>query len=110
MSSNTFSIRPLADRDLEDQAFYYAAQANRELGRRFLTAAHMTFTLLATQPNMGWRAKLREPDLEDLRFFRVQGFERILILDLPLPNGVDILRVVSGSQNLQALLLRKNLQ
>lgn len=34
-----YSIRPKADEDLEQQAFYFAEQANAELGHRFLVAA-----------------------------------------------------------------------
>ena len=44
-----------------------------------------------------------------LRVFRVTGFERILLLYLPLLDGVEILRVVHGSRNLQALLRREGL-
>ena len=68
-----------------------------------------TFALLATQPNMGWHARLRHAELKGLRVFRVTDFERILLLYLPLLDGVDILRVVHGSRNLQALLRREGL-
>lgn len=57
--SEGYVIRPRADRDLEDQAYYYAVNGNPELGHRFLVAAHETFTLLATQPEMGWLARLK---------------------------------------------------
>jgi toxin ParE1/3/4 len=80
-----------------------------ELGHRFLVAAHDTFALLATQPNMGWRSRIKRLGLEELRLFRVKGFEIILIFYLPLPNGVEVLRVVHGSRNLQALLRREGL-
>jgi hypothetical protein len=53
---------------------------------------------------MGWRSQLKRSELQHLRVFRVKGFEKMLILYLPLPNGVEILRVVHGSRNLQALL------
>ena len=45
--------------------------------------------------------------LKSLRVFRVSGFDRIVILYRPLPNGVEILRVVHGSRNLQSLLRRE---
>ena len=107
MSESGYLVRPKADRDLEDQAYYYATRANAELGHRFLDAAHDTFALLATQPNMGWRAHLRHTGLESMRVFRVKGFEKVLILYLPLPDGPEILRVVHGSRNLEALLRRE---
>ena len=110
MSEARYVIRPKADQDLDDQAFYYAAEAGPEVGHRFLVSAHETFLLLSTQPEMGWNPKLRLPELTGLRLFRVTGFEKILILYRPLENGVDILRVIHGSQNVRRLLRRQGLE
>lgn len=109
MSESRYVVRPEADQDLADQAYYYATTASPEVGHRFLVAAHDTFALLATQPNMGWHSRLKTPALKGLRVFRVKGFERILVLYLPLLDSVEILRVVHGSRNLQALLRREGL-
>jgi toxin ParE1/3/4 len=109
VSESRYAVRPKADRDLDDQAFYYATEGSPELGHRFLVAAHETFSLLAGQPNMGWHSRLNHPDLKTLRVFRVKGFERILILYLPLLDGVEILRVGHGSRDLLALLHREGL-
>jgi len=97
VSERRYLVRPKADQDLEDQAYYYATEASPEVGHRFLVAAHDTFALLATQPAMGWHSKLRHPELKTLRVFRVSGFERMLILYRPLPDGVEILRLVHGA-------------
>lgn len=51
--SGVYVIRPKADRDLDEQAYYLANQANPEVGHRFLLAAHETFRLLAANPKMG---------------------------------------------------------
>ena len=53
MTESRYVVRPKADQDLDDQAFYYATEASPEFGHRFLVAAHDTFSLLATQPHMG---------------------------------------------------------
>lgn len=105
-----YLIRPKADQDLEDQAWYLANEASPHLGHRFLVAAHQTFALLAAQPGIGWRSRLRHPGLASLRVFRVSGFERVLVLYRPCPDGVEILRVVHGSRNIQALLDREGLE
>ena len=110
MSEARYVIRPKADQDLDDQAFYYAAEAGPEVGHRFLVSAHETFLLLSTQPEMGWNPKLRLPELTGLRLFRVTGFEKILILYRPLENGVDILRVIHGSQNVRRLFRRQGIE
>ncbi len=110
MSEVRYVVRPKADQDLDDQAYYYATVANPELGHRFLVSAHETFSLLSTQPEMGWNPKLRLPELNGLRLFRVTDFEKILILYRPLENGVEILRVVHGSQNVRRLLRRQGIE
>lgn len=104
MIESSYVVRPIADQDLDEQAYLYATEASPEVGHRFPVAAHDTSALLATPPNMGWQFRLRDPDPKLLRVFRVKGFERILIVYLPSPAGVEILRVVHGSRNLQALL------
>jgi toxin ParE1/3/4 len=100
-------VKPKADRDLDSYADYLARKAGLEVALRFLDAAHDVFALLATQPQMGWPSRLKHPQLKSLRVFRVAGFERMLILYRPLREGVEILRVVHGSRNLQALFRRR---
>lgn len=73
-------VRPRAGRDLDEQAYYLATQGSAELGHRFLLAAHETFALLATQPEMGWHPRLRHPELVSMRVFRIAGFEKIVVL------------------------------
>lgn len=110
MNKTRYVVRPKADQDLEDQAFYYATKEGPELGHRFLVSAHKTFSLLSTQPEMGWNPKLRMAELKSLRLFRVTGFEKILILYRPHDRGVEILRVVHGSQNLLRLFRRQGIE
>lgn len=102
--SSAYVIRPKADRDLDDQAYYLATEVSPEVGHRFLLAAHETFGLLATNPKIGWHARLKHPELADLRVFSITGFKRMLVFYRPHTRGVEILRVVHGSRNLQALL------
>jgi toxin ParE1/3/4 len=102
-----YTVKPKADCDLDDYADYLAREASLDVALRFLAAGHATFALLATHPSIGWRSRLRHSSLKTLRVFRVAGFERMLILYRPEANGVDILRVVHGSRNLQALFRRR---
>ena len=109
MSSRYF-IRPKADRDLEEQAYYLATEATPEIGHRFLTAAHETFTILATQPRMGSQVRLPVHELKSLRIFPVSGFKKMLVLYRPVSEGVEILRVLHASRNVRALLRREGLE
>ena len=106
MISNRYVVRPKADQDLDHQAHYYAMESSSELGHRFLVAAHDTFALLSSQPQMGWRPRFRHANLSDLRIVRVIAFEKILVLYRPFADGVEVLRVVHGSRNLRAMLRR----
>jgi toxin ParE1/3/4 len=103
----SYTVKPKADRDLDDYAAYLAREASLEVALRFLAAGQETFALLAAHPNIGWSSRLKRSALKTLRVFRVKGFERMLILYGPFTNGVDILRVVHGSRNLQALFRRR---
>jgi len=78
VSERRYVVRPRAERDLDDQSYYYGTVAGPQLGHRFLVAAHETFALLATQPDMGWRSRFSHPDLKHLRVFRVKDFEKFL--------------------------------
>jgi toxin ParE1/3/4 len=107
--SARYLIRPKADRDLEEEAYYLATRGSPDLGHRFLIAAHEVFILLASQPNIGWHARLKDPELASLRVFSISGFEKMLVLYRPHHDGVEILRVVHGARNVLALLAREGL-
>lgn len=79
-----YVLRPHADLDLDQHANYLAEKAGPEVGHRFLVAAHSTFALLATQPEMGWHFQLEHAALKSLRVFRISGFEKMLVLYLPV--------------------------
>jgi len=107
--SARYVLRPKADQDLGQQAYYLAKEADPETGHRFLVAAHETFALLSTQPQMGWPLRLRNPRLASLRVFRISGFEKMLVLYRPMSSGVEIVRVLHGSRDLIAFLRRERL-
>ncbi|MBS1827102.1 MAG: type II toxin-antitoxin system RelE/ParE family toxin [Acidobacteria bacterium] len=108
--STQYVLKPKADLDLDAYGSYLAREANIDVALRFYDEARRTFALLAAQPNMGWKARVRHAKLAGLRLFRVSGFRHMLILYRVRSDGVDILRVVHGSRNLQAFLRRERLE
>jgi toxin ParE1/3/4 len=102
-----YVVKPKADLDLDEHADYLARNASLEVALRFLASAKETFSVLALQPNIGWRSRLNLASLKSVKVFRVNDFERMLILYRPLENGVEILRVVHGSRKLLALFRRR---
>ena len=107
--NENYVIRPKADQDLADQAYYLATEAGPELGHRFLLSSHETFSHLAANPAMGWAARTKHPDLAGLRVFSVSGFEKMLVFYRPQEKGVEIIRVFHGSRNLNRLFRREGI-
>jgi toxin ParE1/3/4 len=104
--SARYVVLPNADRDLDDEADYLVKEAGLEVGLSFLAAAQETFRLLASQPDMGWHCRLKNPALASVRMFRVRRFERFLIFYRPAPESIQILRVIHSSQDLDALFAK----
>lgn len=102
--NSRYVLRPKADQDLDEQAYYFATKAGVDTGHRFLLAAHETFALISTQPQMGWRVRVRHPRIGSLRAFRISNFERLLVLYLPLSSAIEIVRIVHGSRDIEAFL------
>ena len=75
-----YVVRPRTDRDLDEQAYYYAINGSDDLGHRFLVAAHETFALLASRPHIGWKPKLKNPKLQGVRIFSIMGFGKMLVI------------------------------
>jgi toxin ParE1/3/4 len=62
---------------------YLAEHAGIETAERFLSSAGASFTDLARNPEMGTAVFLRDPRLAGLRKWRINGFEKSLILSAP---------------------------
>jgi len=78
--------REAASRDLMQQWVWYGENASM-------------------QPESGTAVFVRKPELRNMRRFPVaDGFGKILFFYFPLQDGVDLVRVVHGSRDLERLL------
>jgi toxin ParE1/3/4 len=68
-----------------------------------LAAAYDTFNLLVTNPELGRRRRFRSPRLRNVRSFRVSGFVNYLIFYRTVSEGIQVLHVFHGAQDLEAL-------
>ena len=85
---------------------WYAENTGIEVADRFLSAADSTLSLLSTQPEIGTPLFVRKPELQGMRRVPVSdGFERLLLFYFPLQDGVDLVRLVHGSRELEQLLV-----
>lgn len=98
--------REAAKRDLIAQWVWYAENAGIDIADRFLKVAEETVSMLAGQPEAGYRFFVRRPELQGMRRFPLaDGFEKILLFYFPLKDGIELVRVVHGSQDLERLLM-----
>jgi toxin ParE1/3/4 len=95
--------RPKARQDLEDIAVHIGT--NRpSAARRFLSAAEKTYATLATMPEMGSLWSAGTPGFRGLRYFPIPRYPHYVIFYRPLPDGVEIVHILHGARDLQAIL------
>lgn len=91
--------RAAARQDLVEHYVYLAEQADEETAERFLARAEQTFIDLAENREIGTSLRLRDPQLAEMRKWRVKGFDAFLIFYLPRTDGVSIVRVLHAAQD-----------
>ena len=91
--------REAARRDLVEHFVHLAEHAGLDTAERFLTNAEASFNDLAQQPKMGAPLKLRQPDLANVRKWRVKGFDNHLVFYEPRDGGVSIVRVLHAGSD-----------
>ena len=91
-----YIIAPSAKRELKE-INSYIARYNSTAARRFKERIKQQCKLLADFPEMGQNRDELEPGL---RSFPIENY---LIFYRPIANGVEIVRVVSGYRDLEAI-------
>ena len=62
-------------------------------------------TLLAAEPECGAIVFANDRQLSGMRRFPISGsFERVLIFYFPLADGIDVVRVIHGSRDLETAI------
>jgi toxin ParE1/3/4 len=97
-------VRPGASRDLDEQADYITTDSNIETALRFYQAADETFELISRHPRIGRAIQLLSPLFVNARLFPLKDFDRFIVFYRPLRNGIEILRLVHGSRDIERLL------
>jgi toxin ParE1/3/4 len=69
-------------------------------------AIEEAFKSLAKHPGMGTLCEVREARVKGLRFWPIRKYHDYLVLYLPLDDGVDVLRVIHGAQDLTRVVAR----
>ncbi|NHZ34096.1 type II toxin-antitoxin system RelE/ParE family toxin [Massilia rubra] len=91
------TVRPRARIDL-DEIWDFIAQDSVTQADAFIGRMSATIQLLAQQPDLG---RLREDLSHGVRSF---PFERYVVFYLPTKSGVELVRVLHGARDVEALL------
>lgn len=97
------TLRPRADQDIDEQFEYLAIEADLAVARRFLAATRETLGKLLRNPEIGSVRTFADERLSELRVWPISGFRRYLVFYLPQPNGIEIVRILHGSRDVDAL-------
>lgn len=95
--------RPVVIRDLIEQATYMA-QGNLDAAEDFLVAAEATFQLLGRMSGIGKLCGFSNPQLSGIRQYPIRGFKNYLIFYRATESEVEVLRVLHGARDLEAIL------
>lgn len=94
---------PKAKQDLLEHVLYLA-KINPDIAERFIEASETAFENLAQMPRKGQRQEFKSPELEDVRRWFIPGFDKYLIFYRPIKGGIEIVRVLHGMQNIDAII------
>ena len=103
--SSLFVFRARARRDVLEQMLYIEEQANEEAALRYYEAVLTTCGLLARQPFSGKAFSTTVGAVAGLRRFPVSSpFEKYLLFYYPSANGIEVVRILYGSRDLEPIL------
>ncbi len=88
---------PLATEDLREIWVYLAENAGSETANKFLSAVKKKCETVAEFPEIG---RVRHEYLVNLRSF---PFGNYIIFYLPLDKGIEVLRIIHGSRDIQQI-------
>jgi toxin ParE1/3/4 len=103
MKPRGIALRPLAPRDAEEAAAYYAGEGGLDLELRFIAALESAFEHIARHPASGSPRYAALARLEGLRFHPLKGFPH-LVFYLDAGETLDILRILHGERDIPAWL------
>jgi toxin ParE1/3/4 len=95
-------VREAVDRDVAEISDYYARES-LDVAIRFLHAVRRAYEALLKMPGMGALRNFPNSRYAGVRSWPVKGFERILIFYRPIPDGIEIIRILHGARDLEKL-------
>lgn len=113
MSREHVITAPSAERDLDDAFLYLAYEAGLPVAIRFDQAVEAAFQRIVELPGVGAPQEGRRPKTPgtgSVRMWRVPGFENYLIFYREQDDGIEVIRVLHGSRDIDSILLEEDLE
>jgi toxin ParE1/3/4 len=95
-------IRPSVVEGLEGIPDYLAAR-NLDAAERFLDACRLEFSRLADMPGMGRIREFEHPKAAGIRSRPISGFKSYLVFYRPIEDSAEILHVIHGARDIDAI-------
>ncbi len=102
MKRRTITKKPRAKADLLEH-YVYIGEENLDAAEQFLDATEVAFAKLAAMPRMGRRWRSEDPRLDAMRVWPIPGW-KYLAFYRPVEQGIDVVRVLHGAQDVAALI------
>lgn len=100
--SRPLRVHPRADLDILE-TFTFLAGRNPDAARRFLDVVEKTLLAIEANPADGHRYLHGRREEEDWRYVRLAGFKKYLVFYRLAATVVEVVRVVHGSRDLDAI-------
>lgn len=94
---------PKAKQDLLEHVLYLA-KIDPDIAERFIESSEVAFENLAQMPNKGKLQEFKSPELAGTRRWFIPSFDKYLIFYRPIKAGIEVLRVLHGVQNVDAIM------
>lgn len=95
--------KPQVDLDLIEH-YDYLAEYGQQAAERFFDAARAAFASLGRMPGLGGVFVGQYFRAKDLRVWPIPGFRKYLVFYRRISDGVEIIRVLHGSRDLDKAL------
>ena len=97
-----------AMRDLDGLIEYFRG-TSIELAQRFVESSESTFRFLARNREVGQPCLFADPDVAGMRVWPIERFRNHLVFFRPTDVGVEIVRVLHGARDMEALFSERGL-
>ncbi len=94
--------RPQAERDIEE-CFVFIAEDNLDTGVYFLAAVEDSLEQTAKYPLIGKQRNFADKQFQNVRMWRVKGFESYLIFYAVTENQIEMIRLLHSSRDIEDL-------